>query len=379
MTNSWRFSALMDRHRALGSNLEDWSGMGTAWSYSKGDPDAEYMAIRTKAGLMDVSGLKKVHITGHAASHVIDRATTRDPERIMPGRAIYASMLNDAGKFVDDCIIYRMGPNSYTVVHGSGQGHEQLTMAATGRDVSLRFDDNLHDLSLQGPLAVEFLEKHIPGVRALPYMSHMPASIYGKPITLSRTGYTGERGYEIFVRGQDAGEVWDRILEEGKSMGIIPCRFTTLDMLRTESYLLFFPFDNSEMYPFENEGPGDTLWELGLDFTVTPGKTGFRGAEEHYRLKGRERFKISGMMLEGTNVPGNGAPVFKGSQQVGLVTQAMHSPLNNWTVAIARLPVADANNGTALEVRCGTHGPIKGKSAALPFYDVDKKRRSAKG
>ena len=84
MTNSWRFSSLIDRHRALGSNLEDWSGMGTAWSYSKGDPNAEYMAIRTKAGLMDVSGLKKVHITGHAASHVIDRATTRDPEKIAP-------------------------------------------------------------------------------------------------------------------------------------------------------------------------------------------------------------------------------------------------------------------------------------------------------
>jgi aminomethyltransferase len=97
MTNSWRFSALMDRHRALGSNLEDWSGMGTAWSYSKGDPDAEYMAIRTKAGLMDVSGLKKVHITGHAASHVIDRATTRDPEKIAPGKSLYACMLNDAG------------------------------------------------------------------------------------------------------------------------------------------------------------------------------------------------------------------------------------------------------------------------------------------
>ena len=86
MTNSWRFSALMDRHRALGSNLEDWSGMGTAWSYSKGDPDAEYMAIRTKAGLMDVSGLKKVHITGPAASHVIDRATTRELEKLMPGQ-----------------------------------------------------------------------------------------------------------------------------------------------------------------------------------------------------------------------------------------------------------------------------------------------------
>jgi aminomethyltransferase len=86
-------------------------------------------------------------------------------------------------------------------------------------------------------------------------------------------------------------------------------------MLRTESYLLFFPFDNSEMYPFEDQGPGDTLWELGLDFTVSPGKVGFRGAEEHYRLKGKERFKIWGLKLEGTNVPGNGAPVFKGWQK----------------------------------------------------------------
>ena len=379
MTNSWRFSALIDRHRALGSDLEDWSGMGTAWSYAKGDPDAEYEAIRTRAGLMDVSGLKKLHITGPAASHLIDRATTRDMERLMPGRAIYATMLSDAGKFVDDCIIYRMGPNSFTLVHGSGQGHEQLTMAATGRDVSLRFDDNLHDLSLQGPLAVDYLERHVPGVRALPYMSHMPASLFGKPITLSRTGYTGERGYEIFCRAQDAVMIWDRILEEGRSMGIIPCRFTTLDMLRTESYLLFYPFDNSEMYPFADEGPGDTLWELGLDFTVTPGKTGFRGAEEHDRLKGRERFRIWGLKLEGRNVPGNGAPVFQGGTQIGLVTQAMRSDLNQHTVAIARLPVACAVNGTRLEVRCGTHGPIAATTHALPFYDVDKQRRKAQG
>ena len=376
MTNSLRFSALGDRHRALGSKLEDWSGMGTAWSYDA-DPETEYLAIRTKAGLMDVSGLKKVHVTGPAASHVIERATTRNMEKLMPGRAVYACMLNDAGKFVDDCVIYRFGPDIFTVVHGSGQGHEQLTIAATGRDVSLRFDDQLHDLSLQGPLAVDYLEGHIPGVRALPYFAHMGASLFGKPITLSRTGYTGERGYEIFCRGQDAGMIWDRILDEGRGMGIIPCRFTTLDLLRTESYLLFYPFDNSEMYPFADEGPGDTLWELGLDFTVSPGKVGFRGAEEHYRLKGRERFKIWGLKLEGKNAPGNGAPVFRDGKEVGLVTQAMHSSVNNHTVAIARLPVDCANAGTVLEVRCGTHGPIKAVTHALPFYDVKKERRSA--
>ncbi|MBD3785692.1 MAG: aminomethyl transferase family protein [Sphingomonadales bacterium] len=378
MTASWRFSALADRHRALGSALEDWSGMGTAWSYD-GDPMAEYMAIRTKAGLMDVSGLKKVHITGPAASHVIDRATTRNVEKLMPGRAVYACMLNDAGKFIDDCVIYRTGPNAFMVVHGSGQGFEQLTMAAEGRDVSVRFDDNLHDLSLQGPLAVDYLAKYVPGIRDLAYFGIMQTSLFGVPAMITRTGYTGERGYELFVRAQDAVMVWDRILAEGAEMGIIPCRFTTLDLLRTESYLLFFPYDNSEMYPFADEPCGDTLWELGLDFTVSPGKTGFRGAEEHYRLKGRERFKIWGLKLEGTAAPGNGAPVMRDGVQVGVVTQAMYSPLNNWTVAIARLPVDCANEGTQLTVNCAEHGPIAAVTGKMPFLDPEKKIRTAKG
>lgn len=378
MTNSWRFSALADRHRALGSALEDWSGMGTAWSYA-GDPVAEYMAIRTKAGLMDVSGLKKVHITGPGASHVIERATTRNMEKLMPGRAVYACMLNDGGKFIDDCVIYRTGPNAFMVVHGSGQGFEQLTMAAEGRDVSIRFDDNLHDLSLQGPLAVDYLAKYVPGIRELPYFGILQTSLFGVPAMISRTGYTGERGYELFVRGQDAGMVWDRILAEGAEMGIIPCRFTTLDLLRTESYLLFFPFDNSEMYPFDDQPCGDTLWELGLDFTVSPGKTGFRGAEEHYRLKGKERFKIWGLKLEGKTAPGNGAPVLRDGKQVGVVTQAMYSPLNDWTVAIARLPVDCANTGTRLTVNCATAGEIAATTAPMPFFDVEKKRRTAKG
>lgn len=378
MTASWRFSTLADRHRALGSALEDWSGMGTAWSYD-GDPAAEYLAIRTKAGLMDVSGLKKVHVTGAGASHVIDRATTRNMEKLMPGRSVYAAMLNDAGKFVDDCVIYRTGPNAFMVVHGSGQGFEQLTMAAAGRDVSVRFDDNLHDLSLQGPLAVDFLAKYVPSIRDLPYFAHMQTSLFGVPAMISRTGYTGERGYELFVRGQDAPMIWDRILEEGKEMGIIPCRFTTLDLLRTESYLLFFPYDNSEMYPFETEACGDTLWELGLDFTVSPGKTGFRGAEEHYRLKGKERFKIWGLKLAGDTAPGNGAKVLRDGVEVGVVTQAMHSPLNGWTIAIARLPVDCANAGTALTVVCPEAGEIAATTAPMPFYDPEKKRRTVKG
>ncbi len=377
MTRSWRFSTLIDRHKALGSNLEDWSGMGTAWSYS-GDPDKEYLAIRTKAGLMDVSGLKKVHITGPHAAHLIDIATTRDPEKIYPGKSAYACMLNEAGKFTDDCILYRTGPNSWMVVHGSGTGHEELTRAALGKDVSIRFDDNLHDLSLQGPLAVDYLAKHVPGIRDLPYFHHMQTQLFGLPVMISRTGYTGERGYEIFCRGQDAGVIWDRILTEGKKMGIIPCRFTTLDMLRVESYLLFYPYDNSQKYPFADEGPGDTLWELGLDFTVSPGKTGFRGAEEHYRLKGKERFKIYGVLLKGKEPADEGAPVYHKGKQVGVVTCAMYSPLAKKSMGIARLSVDTAVKDTPLEIH-NRSGVIKATAQPLPFDDPKKLKRTAKG
>jgi aminomethyltransferase len=280
MPLSWRFSVLGDRHRALGSKLEDWSGMGTAWTYDADLVD-QHATVRTAAGLMDVSGLKKVHLVGPHAIAVLDYITTRDLTKVYPGKSVYACMLNDRGMFTDDCIVYRTGPNSWMLVHGSGTAHEEVVKQAMGRNVAVLFDDDLHDLSLQGPVAVDFLAKHVPGIRDLKYFHHMQTMLFGAPVMISRTGYTGERGYEIFCRGQDAGMIWDTILDQGKSMGIKPVCFTTLDFLRVESYLLFYPYDNSQMYPFPDQPPGDSLWELGLDFTVSPGKTGFRGHEEH--------------------------------------------------------------------------------------------------
>src|SRR3990170_4633479 len=251
MALSWRFSVLADRHRALGSKLEDWSGMGTAWTYDK-DIYAEHIAVRTKAGLMDVSGLKKVHLVGPHAINVLEYITTRD----------------------------------------------------------------------------------------MKYFHHMQTPLFGAPAMISRTGYTGERGYELFVRGQDAPKIWDTILAEGKSMGIIPVCFSVLDMLRVESYLLFYPYDNSQMYPFANEQPGDSLWELGLDFTVSPGKTGFRGAEEHLRLKGKERFKIFGLLIDADGPADLGDEVFADGKKVGVITCPCYSKLTKKSMAIMRVGVA---------------------------------------
>jgi aminomethyltransferase len=197
-------------------------------------------------------------------------------------------------------------------------------------------------------------------------------------VTISRTGYTGERGYEIFCKAEDAPLIWDTILSEGKSLGIVPTCFTTLDYLRVESSLLFYPYDMSQMYPFEHDAEGDSLWELGLDFTVSPGKTGFRGAEAHARLKGKERFKIFGLLLEGKAPADMGDAVYSGDRKVGVITCAMVSTLTGKSMAIARLDVPVAVQGTKLEIR-GKNIKAAAIAHTLPFDDVEKKKRTAVG
>jgi aminomethyltransferase len=377
MALSWRISALADRHRALGSKLEDWNGMGTAWTYAK-DMALDHVAIRTKAGLMDVSGLKKLHLVGPHASAILHYATSRDVSNIYPGKSAYSTMLNDAGHFIEDCILYRTGPNAWMVVHGSGAGHETLASAVVGRNAALLVDDDLHDLSLQGPVAADFLAQHVPEIRTLKYFHHMPATLFGRPVLISRTGYTGERGYEIFCKAEDAGLIWDTVLAEGKSLGIIPACFATLDMLRVESQLLFYPYDMSQMYPYEKDPPGDTLWELGLDFTVSPGKTDFRGAEQHWRLKGKERFKIFGLLVNGDIAADMGDSVYADGKKVGIVTCGMYSTLTKRSMAIARLDVPVALHGTPLEI-LGKRVNGNATAHTLPFDDLQKKKRTAVG
>jgi aminomethyltransferase len=377
MALSWRYSVLADRHRALGSKLEDWNGMGTAWTYDK-PVSEDHVAIRTKAGLMDVSGLKKVHLVGPHASAILNYAITRDVSKIHPGKSSYGCMLNEAGYFIEDCVSYRTGPNSWMVVHGSGAGHETLARYVVGRNAALVVDDDLHNLSLQGPVAVDFLARHVPGIRELKYFHHVPTTLFGRPVLISRTGYTGERGYELFCKAEDAGLIWDTVLAEGKSLGIVPACFTTLDYLRVESSLLFYPYDMSQMYPFESDPPGDSLWELGLDFTVSPGKTDFNGADAHRQLKGKERFKIFGLAVEGTLPADMGDAVYAGDRRVGVITCAMVSTLTGKSMAIARLDVSVAVHGTPLNIVGKT---LKASAIAhtLPFDDPKKTKRNAVG
>ena len=379
----WRHSALAHRHAEIGGELEDWNGMGTAWFYDHTPERAkeDYEAIRTKAGLMDVSGLKKCHVTGADAAYVIDRCTTRNVEKIAPGRAVYAAMLNADGKFIDDCVIYHIAVNSWMVVIGTGTGMESLTTVAAGKNCTVLFDDDLHDMSLQGPKSVDILATQIPTIRDLAYFGITQARLFGRDVMISRTGYTGERGYEIFCRAKDAVHLWDSILETGGD-DVRPVQFSTLDMLRIESYLLFYPGDNSETFPLEDGSPcGDTLWELGLDFTVSPDKIGFIGSENHYASEGKERFKIYGVQLAdgGMAQMDMGARCMMGGKDVGVITYGLSSELNNYSVAIARLSPEAAQAGTKLEVVQLDGTKLAATAEEMPFYDKDKSVRTAKG
>lgn len=148
MMNFWCFLIFGDCYWVFGLDFEDWSGMGIVWFYILGDLDVEYMVICIKVGFMDVLGLKKVYVIGFVVSYVIECVMMWNMEKLMLGCLVYVCMLNDVGKFVDDCVIYCIGLNVFMVVYGLGQGFEQLIMVVYGCDVLVWFDDNLYDLLL---------------------------------------------------------------------------------------------------------------------------------------------------------------------------------------------------------------------------------------
>ena len=155
-----RNTILASRHKELGSELEEWNNMGMPWTYDQ-DVNLEHQAIRNKACLFDLSGLKKVRVSGPDALQVLDHVCTRDLTLIYPGKSVYALLLDENGGITDDCIMFHIMPNCWMMVHGGGTAMEQLGKSAENKAVQISFDDDLHNLSLQGPVneATKFLPK----------------------------------------------------------------------------------------------------------------------------------------------------------------------------------------------------------------------------
>lgn len=358
-----RTSALASRHIALGSGLEDWNGMGTAWTYNT-DPNDEHDAVRERAGMFDMSPLKKVFVRGSDAQAVLDHLTTRDMSKISSGHAAYLSVLTDNGTMADDAIASNNGSDEWMIVHGSGDTMALLEQSASGKDVQIEFTDDLHDVSVQGPKALEILNANCDvDLETLKYFHHTEAKLFGHSCRISRTGYSGERGYEVFADASVVGDIWDKLAEAG----VMPCSFTALDKVRIEAGLLFYGYDMTTDH---------TPWEVGLGFTVSKTKSGFRGHEALMAAKGNEKIINVCLDIDHSDMVNGEETLSMNGDDVGTVNSPGYSHRLGKSLALAHVSPDASEIGTKLKVR-GGNIDTTATVVAMPIYDPQKERTHA--
>ncbi len=353
-----RTSALASRHTALGSGLEDWNGMGTAWSYNS-DPNDEHDAVRDAVGMFDMSPLKKVFVRGADAATVLDHLTTRDLSRLPAGQSAYLSVLTDEGTMADDAIVANNGDGEWMIVHGSGGTMELLQDSASGKSVTCELDDGLHDISVQGPKALEVLNANCSiDLAPMKYFHHAPAKLFGHACRISRTGYSGERGYEIFSGADAVGDIWDQLA----GAGVMPCSFASLDKVRIEAGLLFYGYDMTTDH---------TPWEVGLGFTVNRGKSDFRGKDVLLAAEGNEKIRNVCLDIDhGEMVNGEEILALNGSE-VGVVNSPCYSLRLGKSLALGHVAPGAAAAGTTLSLSGGGIDTTA-KVVHMPIYDPQK-------
>lgn len=359
-----RVSSLESRHLALGATLADWNDMAVAWTYAS-DPDDEVNATRNAAGLIDLSALRRVHIKGPDAFAAVDYLLPRNMDVIYAGKSGYSTVLTDDGGVADDVIVYRLAEDHFLIAFGTGETVPALNKAVEGKDLSVEYDDT-HIIALQGPIAHTLLDANSPDdIDAVKFFHQIETSLFDIPCIVSRTGFTGERGYEIFVKADLVGELWDAILEAGADQGVKPLCFVGLNMLRIESALLFHPFDVSE---------NQTPWEAGLGWSIGKDKIDYIGKAACDAAKGKERMIFSGIVADAEVAVGEpiaGAErILLNGEEVGYITAALYSTRLQQSIALCYLKPEVAIEGTSVEVKGAIN--CSATVSSLPFYDKEK-------
>ncbi|MFG1191094.1 aminomethyltransferase family protein [Xanthobacter flavus] len=357
----WRQSILNDRHRELGSKLEEsWNDMAIPQHYAT-DPYVETETVRTRAGLFDVSALKIIDLSGPDSLAFLNKLLTADISKIPAGRSMISSIVDDEGGLIDDVLVYVDGDGKFRLSHGGGALEEALPVVAQGFDVTFSRDNDVHILSLQGPLALDILAPHTPMVlKDLPYFGHGKTTLFGIPVSLARGGYSAERGYEVFCAAKDAVFLWDKILEVGKPFGAMPVSWDCLDIVRVEGALLFFPFD----MPHKDTTPFEVL----MDWSVDLSKPDFRGKAALLARKGTERTHQAGLEVLAAKAITPGAKIFKDGAEVGVVNSTTYSRHLMKSLALVSLRPNVTALGTALTVVDGDES-FEANVVRTPFYD----------
>ncbi|WP_405805922.1 glycine cleavage system aminomethyltransferase GcvT [Streptomyces sp. NBC_00210] len=371
MSNAPRLTALDALHRSLGATMTDFAGWDMPLRY--GSERDEHNAVRTKAGLFDLSHMGEITVTGPQAAGLLDYALVGNIGSVAVGRARYTMICQEDGGIVDDLIVYRLGETEYMVVANAGNAQivlDALTERAAGFDAEVRDDRDAYALiAVQGPQSPGILKSLTDAdLDGLKYYAGLPGTVAGVPALIARTGYTGEDGFELFVEPQHAEKLWQALTEAGAPVGLIPCGLSCRDTLRLEAGMPLYGHElTTALTPFD-AGLGRVVkFEKAGDFV---GRDALRAAAE--RAETNPPRKLVGLIAEGRRVPRAGMNVVADGRVIGEVTSGAPSPTLGKPIAIAYVDAAHAAPGTpgvGIDVR-GTHEPYE--VVALPFYKRQK-------
>ena len=349
-----------DFHRALGAKLVEFAGFEMPLRYS-GDI-AEHRCVRERAGLFDISHMGEFRVEGPWAGEFLNRMVTNDVAALAVGQALYSPMCRPDGGIVDDLLVYRL-PERYMVVVNASTTAKDFAWLEQHRPAAVTLRDESEVtalLAVQGPRAADVLRGHVPdAVLDLGYYRFAETQAFGVAALVSRTGYTGEDGFELYFEPRHAAAVWEGIVAAGAPLGLEPVGLGARDTLRLEvGYMLYGNDIDDTTSPLE----------AGLGWTVKLGKPDFIGRETFVRQNehGLDR-KLAGLSLEGRRVPRHDMAIESGGRPTGRVTSGTFSPTLERPIALGYVAPGLAKTGTRLEVRAG-ESALPASVVPRPFY-----------
>ena len=364
-----RKTPLHARHLASKARMVPYAGWEMPVEYS--GITNEHMAVRTRAGLFDVSHMGEIEIAGKDALAGVQRISSNDASRLAVGQAHYAGLLTPGGTFVDDMLVYRMAPSHFMLVVNAGNVATDYAwiseqIKAAGDAAVIDSSSRYALIAIQGPAAREVLQPLTAvDLAQIRYYWFSYGEVASARVTISRTGYTGEDGFEIFVPPNMADRVWQALLESGRQADVIPCGLGARDTLRLEAAMRLYGNDIDE---------STTVLEADLGWTIGWNKPAFIGRDvlAQQKASGVTR-KLIGFELQERGIARHGYPVLKSSQQVGTVTSGTQTPFLKKAIGMAYVPIELSQPGSEIDI------DIRGRSSKarvvpLPFYKRVMKR-----
>jgi aminomethyltransferase len=371
-----------------------WAGYIAASVYELSH-EREYAAIRNSAALFDVSPLYKYHISGPDAAALLNRVVTRDIDKVKTNQVIYTPWCDAEGKVLDDGTVTRFDQNFFRLTSAEAN---LRWLHLNARKLNVRIEDvseRIAALSLQGPEARAILLAGGADVEALKYFHATQTTLRSIPVTITRTGYTGDLGYELWIEVQYAETLWDTLVDVGRAYGMLPAGLIALDIARNEAGLILLDVDYISARHTLIAQQKSSPFEINLGWAVPREKTSYVGQ----RALGEERlqpaeWRFVGIDVEWTSLetrwgevglpprlpaqPWRGSvPLFKGSKQIGYATSGTWSPILKKYIALAHVRAPHFQEGSAVEMEITVEHHHKRAAATvtkLPFFDPPRKR-----